>query len=257
MELNLNDQFFVITGASSGLGEAVLERLVAEGSRVLAVARRGDILKEKELRFPDQVEGIIGDVREEKTIKEILDTINGRKLHGVFINAGGPPAMSVEETTLNDWDDAYDLLLRWKVRLVKLLLPGFQKHKYGRILFSESSSVRQPVENLVLSNSVRLAVVGLSKTISVEYAKHGITSNTIGPGYHDTAAVERLYQKKSQNENISIDEARQKIQDNIPVGFAGNPHDFATLAVWLLSSYARFVTGQVYCLDGGAIRGTL
>ena len=178
-------------------------------------------------------------------------------LHGVFINAGGPPAMSFEEAPLDEWDKAYSLLLRWKADLVRRLLPLFRKNGYGRILFSESSTVKQPIENLVLSNALRMAVAGMAKSIALEVARDGITVNLIGPGYHETSAIDRLFRKKSELTGISEAEARQEAIDQIPVGRIGDPHDFASLAVWLMSPLSGFVTGQIYTLDGGATRFSL
>jgi 3-oxoacyl-[acyl-carrier protein] reductase len=128
---------------------------------------------------------------------------------------------------------------------------------YGRILFSESASVKQPVENLVLSNSLRLVIAGFSKTVSQEYAGFGITSNLIAPGYHDTEAVKRLFIKKSEQENIPVEEAKKQSINTIPARKMGDPADFASLAAWLLSPLSGFVTGQVISLDGGNVKSTL
>jgi 3-oxoacyl-[acyl-carrier protein] reductase len=257
MDLLIKDQLFIVTGASSGLGNAVVSALASEGANVIAVARRSEILKDIELTFPGQISVISGDVTQSKTLDRIVNATDDRRLDGVFVNAGGPPAKSIAETTLEDWDAAYQLLVRWKVAMIKSLLPKFIKQHYGRILFSESSAVKQPVENLVLSNALRLAITGFSKTLSEEYASKGITSNVIGPGHHDTEAVKRLFRKKSEQLNISFDEAKSQAISRIPAGRMGAPDDFASLALWLLSPLSGFVTGQVYCLDGGAIKSTL
>lgn len=215
------------------------------------------MLRELSDRYPGQITLISGDIREGSICEEIIGYSNRNGIHGIFVNAGGPPAKKISEASINDWDDAYQLLIRWKVGLVSRILPVMVRQGYGRILFSESSSVRQPVENLVLSNSLRLAIAGFSKTLSLEYAQFGITSNLIAPGHHDTEAVKRLFVKKSEQENISFEEAKNRSINNIPARKMGLPGDFASLAAWLLSPLAGFTTGQVLSLDGGNVRSTL
>lgn len=257
MNLGIQSQRFIVTGASSGLGRAVAGRLAEEGAQVLAVARRKEPLEELSDLYPGRISLLAGDVRQDDVLEEIAGKAHGSGLHGIFLNAGGPPAKKIAEALLTDWDDAFRLLVRWKVALIGKLLPIFADQRYGRILFSESSSVKQPVENLVLSNSLRLAIAGFSKTVSQEYASAGITSNLIAPGYHDTEAVQRLFARKAEQRNITFEEAKEHSISEIPAGRMGNPYDFATLAAWLLSPSAGFVTGQVLSLDGGNVSSTL
>lgn len=257
MDLKINDQLFVVTGASSGLGNAVAITLLKEGAGVIVVSRRESPLNEMSTAYPGKVDIVIGDVQDEGTLEGIMKVIDGRSLSGIFVNAGGPPAMSFEETSLEEWDKAYRLLIRWKVDLVRRLLPGFRKQAYGRILFSESSTVKQPIDNLVLSNAMRMAIAGAAKTLSQEVASSGITVNIIAPGFHETAAIDRLFKKKSEMEGISAEEARQGMLDKIPTGTIGSVHDFASLAAWLLSPLSSFVTGQVYTLDGGTTKSSI
>ncbi len=257
MNLNLKNKLFIIPGATSGFGRAILIQLLEEGAYVIGIARTKEKLDELQAQYPGCLQAVCGDISEGSTQQKVFDLLDGRELSGVLVNAGGPPAKSFLETTLEDWDEAYNKLLRWKVEFVQKIMPVFQKQKYGRFVFIESSSVKQPVENLVLSTSLRLAVVGMVKTLSEEHAHEGITFNVMAPSYHETPAVNRLFQKKAESLGISFEEAKREVERNIRVGKMGNPEDFASLALWLFSRKAGFVTGQVYALDGGVIKSTL
>ncbi|MDE3247454.1 MAG: SDR family oxidoreductase [Bacteroidota bacterium] len=255
MDTGIHQQLFLVGGAGSGFGKAIALALVAEGASVIAVARSADKLAELQKQAPGKIEPLALDLTEPESMGQILQQIGQRKLQGVLVNAGGPPAKTVLETTLEDWDNAYRQILRWKVALTQKLVPLMQSNGYGRLLFIESSSVKQPLENLVLSNSMRLAVVGFVKTLSQEIARSGITLNILAPGSHDTPAIERIYQKKASQTGISAAVAREQGIHAIPVGALGNADDFASLAVWLLSPAARYITGQTISVDGGMVKG--
>ncbi len=255
MELNLSGKRFLVSGASSGFGKAVATCLIAEGAHVIINARGEEKLLAFQNQFPDQTTALVGDITTDATISELLRMLHQKELHGALINAGGPPAKSVVATEMDDWDDAYERILRWKVKLTKEILPIFEEQGYGRLLFLESASVRQPIENLVLSNSLRMAVVGFVKTLSLEIADKGITANVIAPGYHATDAMERLFIHKSQAQGISTDEAKRDFLSDVKAGHLGDPKQLASLATWLLSPHAAYVTGQTITVDGGLVKG--
>lgn len=256
MNLELKDQLFLVGGATSGFGKAVAETLMKEGARVIVIARGKEKLQEQYGNEP-LAEIFEGDITQHTTIEQLKKIVGDRQLHGILINAGGPPAKTVLETTLEDWDDAYQKILRWKVELTQTFVPAMMKAGYGRLVYVESSSVKQPIENLVLSTSLRLAVVGMMKTLSQEIAKSGVTLNVLAPGSHNTPAIDRLYVKKSEQTGLPFDEVKKNAIQQIPVGALGEADDFASLAVWLLSKNSRFITGQTICVDGGMVRGTL
>lgn len=255
MNLNLKGQSFIVTGASSGFGRAVAEQLMEHEAKVYAVARRKELLSELKYKYDSRFEYLATDITQEGAVDKLIDQIGVSEIQGVFINAGGPPAKSFVETELKDWDQAYEKLLRWKVDLAQKVLPKLQQNNYGRILFLESGSVKQPIENLVLSTSLRMSVVGMAKTLSQEIADKGITVNVLAPGSHNTSAIERLIQKKTETAGIPYDDAKAIFEKNTKVGFMGDPQDLASLALWLLSPISKYVTGQTISVAGGSING--
>jgi len=256
MNLQIQDQHFIVGGATSGFGAAVALALLAEGAYVIAVARTEAKLQLLQKNHPYKVEILAGDITQSATIVALQQLIASRRIHGMLVNAGGPPAITAMESTLSDWDAAYKSVLRWKIELVQAFIPNMLEHDYGRIVFVESASVKQPMENLVLSNAMRLAVVGYVKTLSQELAHKGITMNVLAPGYHATNAMNRLFKKKSEQQGIDMNEAMLSYISQTPVGFLGAAEDFASLAVWLLSPHSKFITGQTISVDGGVIKGT-
>ncbi|MBP6569663.1 MAG: SDR family oxidoreductase [Saprospiraceae bacterium] len=257
MDLNLKGALFVVTGSTSGFGKAIAEQLINEGAHVIINARGEEKLEALHQKYPDKTTILAGDITTDAVISDLIRKVHGKKLHGIVINAGGPPAKSFINTEITDWDNAYEKLLRWKVKLTQELLEKFQEQGYGRILFIESAAVKQPIENLILSNSLRMAVVGFAKTLSQEVAHQGITCNILAPGYHATPAMERLFANKSLLLGISSDDAKKEFEQETKVGHLGDPEDFGSLAVWLLSPHSRFITGQTISVDGGLVRGSM
>jgi len=255
MYLDIKNRFFIIGGAGSGFGRAVAIALANEGAKILAVSRTEEKLLELKNQFPNHVEPMVGDLGNETLLKKIAYTASNKRLSGVFVNAGGPPAGTFEEITMKQWDEAYEKIVRWKILLTKLLLPQLKEQHYGRLLYLESVSIKQPVENLILSNSMRSAMAGFVKTLSQEIAQYGITANILAPGFHATAAIERLIIKKREQTGLDENEIRKQFTKDAPVGTMGDPSDLATLAVWLLSPHSRFVTGQTITHDGGLTKG--
>lgn len=257
MNLEIEGKLFVVCGATSGFGQAIAKQLVNEGAHVIAIARNEEKLGEFQDAFNKQVDIHIGDITESKTIQSLKKKLEGKKVSGILVNAAGPPAKSVMETRLTDWDEAYRQLLRWKVEITQAFLPDFIHQGYGRFVYIESSSVKQPIENLVLSTSLRLSVVGFVKTLSQEIPDKNITFNVLAPGFHETPAIERLIGKKSETERISRKEAKTLIMNAIPMKRMGNVEHFGSLGAWLFSPFSDYITGQVFTLDGGVVRSTL
>ncbi len=255
MDLQIKDKLFAVTGATSGFGHSIAKSLITEGAKVIINARNAEKLESFRSEHPDQIEVVQGNITTDAVISKLINHISQRQLAGMVINAGGPPAMSFVKSNISDWDDAYERVLRWKVKITKEIIPVLQKDNYGRLVYIESASVKQPIENLVLSNSLRLAVVGFVKTLSTEVGDKGITMNIVAPGYHATPAMDRLFVAKSKSMGITPDEARASFEEEILTGQMGHPDDLASLATWLLSPHSKYITGQTIAIDGGLVKG--
>lgn len=253
MDLKIKQQRFIICGASSGFGEAIARLLLSEGARVILVARRGELLREK---FSDQNAEILeGSLTDGSTIDALVQMVEKDDFHGILFNAGGPPPGTPFQTSMEDWDKAWPLVMRWKIDLALRLAPLLVDKGYGRMLFIESQSVKQPISALVLSNAFRAAVVGFAKSLSQEIASTGVTVNVLAPGSHDTPAIERIIKNNSSKQDISYEDAKRGLEKNIPVGRLGKAEELASLAAWLLSPHSGYVTGQTFSHEGGAISG--
>ncbi len=255
MNLEISDQRFIVCGASSGFGEAIARQLLIEGANVILVARRGNVLSEKFSHFEDQTEIIEGSLIYSKTLDKIEKAAKKGSVHGIVFNAGGPPTGTPLNTDMADWDAAWQLVMRWKVDLSLRLAPIFKKAGYGRMLYIESQSIKQPLPALTLSNAFRAGVAGFAKTLSFELAKDGVTINLLAPGSHETPAIERVIKNNSSMRGISYDKAKEEMERNIPVGRMGKAEEIASLAVWLLSPHSGYVTGQTISHDGGSVKG--
>lgn len=255
MNLELTDQRFIVCGASSGFGEAIARQLLIEGARVVLVARRGDRLREKFGHFEEKTEILEGSLIYSETLDKIEKAAKKEDFHGIVLNAGGPPTGTPLNTDMNDWDSAWQLVMRWKIDLSLRLAPLLKENGYGRMLFIESQSVKQPLPILALSNAFRVGVVGFAKSLSQEIAPDGVTVNVIAPGSHETPAIERVIENNSSIRGVSYDQAKKQMEENIPVGRMGKAEELASLAAWMLSPQSGYVTGQTVSHDGGSISG--
>jgi len=252
MDLKLKGKKALVMASSKGLGKAVARELSLEGVEVLICGRTEDDLKEtaKEIRELSRtvVHYVVGDVASAEGRTNILEAMKS-KMGAVDIlvtNSGGPPFGLFEKHRESDWESAYRLLLESAVGMIKGVLPEMKKNKWGRIITISSQAVKQPVEGLVLSNSVRAAVVGLVKTLSNELGSYNITVNNVMPGYTQTKRLENLM---AQNPNF------MKAVDEIPLGRIGQPEEFAAAVTFLASERAGYITGVSLAVDGGWIKG--
>ncbi len=248
MDLGLSGRTAIVLGASQGMGLAISEGLAAEGANVAMFARRADVV-EREARRIGAL-GIAGDLTVEadleRLVTETLAAYGGIDI--LVLNGGGPPPGPAASVTAGDVRAAVELLLVPHVRLVGLCLPHLRSGGSGRIVAIESTSVKEPIANLALSNAVRPGVVGWLKTLARELGPEGITVNTIAPGRIDTERLHALYGEGGPP---------PEVLSQIPARRVGSPAEIAAAACFLASERAAYISGAVVPVDGGMLNGLL
>ena len=262
MDLHLNGKRAFVAGASRGLGYAIARGLAAEGCLVAINSRDPKTLHEAardiQADTASQVIPVPGDVAAPEAAslpKQAADSLGGLDI--LVTNAGGPPSGAFESFDEDAWHQAVELSFLSHVRLIRAALPWLRQSDSASVLTVASVTVKQPIPNLVLSNSVRAATVGLTKTLALEFASEGIRFNSILPGWTKTERVTELMRFRAEQNGTSVTEEIQKQTQAIPLGRMASPEEFAAAAVFLLSPAASYITGVMLNVDGGLYRGTL
>ena len=242
-----------VAASSQGLGKAVATELAQEGANIVLCARNNEELSKAKNEIANKgvkVLALPGDlslaVDRERIISSTIKEFG--KVDILVTNTGGPPSGKFETLKQEDWDKAYQQLLGSAVELVQGFLPGMKEQKWGRIIAITSQAVKQPVNNLILSNAVRASVAGLMKSLSNELGEYNITVNNVMPGYTETARLKKL---------IEGNPAVQQVTSEIPLGRFGKPEEFAAAVCFLASERASYITGVSLAVDGGWIKNIL
>jgi len=263
MDLQLKELRALVTGSTRGLGYATALALSKEGCRVAInsrdVARVSAAAQAITGETGTQVIGLAGDVTD-PDVPERLVGESARAFGGLDIlitNAGGPPAGPFDSFNEADWQKAIDLSLMSHVRLIRAALPYLKLSRAASVLTVTSYSVKQPIPNLVLSNSIRAATVGLTKSLALELGSSGIRFNSILPAWTDTERVYELMKSRAAQNGTTLEDEIGKQSKDSPLGRMGRPEEFANAAVFLVSPAASYITGVMLSVDGGMYKGTL
>ena len=254
MDLKLQNRTILVTAASRGLGLGVAKSLVNEGARVIICGRSEASLKSAVGSMGENAEYLVADVSKPEDISILLEHVKSKygALDGLFVNAGGPPPGTFDTVSEEDWESSFQLTLMSAVRLTKEALPLMKGSDSPSILYSTSISVKQPIGNLLLSNSMRPAVIGMMRTLAEEIGPHGIRVNAVCPGYINTERVKELMDASGDADN-----ATSRITSRVPLGRMGDPDEFGAVCTFLLSPVSSYVHGALLLVDGGMYKGMM
>lgn len=260
MDLNLKSKVAMVAGASRGLGFGVAKVLAAEGAKVSIASRNADAIQAAAAKIREQtgvtVFHVVADVRSAVDIERWCSATAHE--HGgvdlLFANSGGPPAGGFLNLDDKAWQEAFELLVLSVVRLVRVVVPSMKVRGGGSVVLSTSSSVKEPITNLTLSNVLRASVSALAKNLSIELAGDRIRVNHAVPGRFDTDRVRELDTLRAQQEGISVAQQKERTTAVIPLHRYGDAEEYARAVAFLLSDAASYITGATLQVDGGMIR---
>lgn len=264
MDLGLRGKTAIVAAASKGLGRAVAAALAQEGANVAIFSRDTTSIQaaasaiERSARDGAQVLALTADVLDpdyaDRVVQATVDRFS--TVHVLYNNAGGPRPGVFDQLADEDWEHAFRLNLLSAIRLTRACLPYMRRQGWGRVITGTSSSVKQPIDTLMLSNSIRSATTAWSKTLSDQVARDGITVNTLAPGRINTERIVQLDADTAQRTGQTLEEVSREKLAAIPMGRYGEPEEFGAAAAFLASEPARYITGQTLLVDGGQYRGT-
>ncbi len=261
MHLGLKDRVALVAASSQGIGRATAEAFAAEGCRVAMCARNRQTLEaaagQIRARHKVDVFAEVLDVTDAEAVRSFVTAVaeNFGSVDICVTNAGGPPAKGFLATSLEEWQRAVEMNFLSAVYFAREVIPYMQKKRWGRIITLTSITTKQPVGDLVLSNAVRAAVVGLVKSLANEFGKDGILVNNVGPGFTATDRLKELAKARATASGKSEEEVCQGWATDAPLKRLGDPREIAETIVWLASDRASYITGQTILVDGGMYKG--
>ena len=263
MDLGLAGKTALVAASSRGLGRAVAEELATEGANLVICARSAAPLEEAGKTIRDktgaEVVAVPANLTDPVDLDRLMETAEGAfgKVDILVTNTGGPPPGPFESHSVEAWNDAVAQNLNSVLNLTRAVLPGMKEAEWGRIINITSVAVKQPIDGLILSNSVRAAVTGFAKTLANEVASFGITVNNVMPGFTRTARLDGLAADIANRTGITVEEAFARWEGQSPMGRIGSPDEFAALVTFLASERASYITGTSIPVDGGYIQALL
>lgn len=263
MDFGLKGKVALVAASSRGLGYAVAEELAREGCRLVMCSRTERTLEDARTSIFDatgaEVIAVPADLTDPEDVLRLFAAAEAEygRVDILVTNTGGPPPGPFESHSPDTWNHAVQQNLISVVNLCRAALPGMKERRWGRILNVTSVAVKQPVDGLILSNSIRAAVTGFAKTLANEVARYGITVNNVMPGFHRTGRLDQLAEDIALRTGSEVRDVFSGWEASIPMGRLGEPREFAAVVAFLVSERASYITGSSIAVDGGSIKGVL
>jgi 3-oxoacyl-[acyl-carrier protein] reductase len=263
MDLGIEGRVALVAGSSRGLGRAVAEELAGAGARLVMCSRGEEELHDAAAAIRRgqgaEVEAVVTDLSEQEGVERVVGAARRRfgAVEILFTNTGGPPTGHFVDHELEAWRGAVRQNLESVVGLIRAVLPAMRAARWGRIVNCTSVAVKQPVDGLILSNSIRAAVTGMARTLANEVAADGVTVNNVLPGFTRTERLVHLAERNAEARGSTVEEAYEAWNREIPMGRLGEPRELAAMVAFLASERAAYVTGTSIPVDGGWVRGLL
>ncbi|MCR9265663.1 MAG: SDR family oxidoreductase [Flavobacteriaceae bacterium] len=259
MNISLKGKTALVGGSSKGIGAAIARQLAASGASVTLMARNEEkmkaIIKEMDTSFGQEHQFLIVDFSNFEAFKRTISSFFDQNEVDILVNnTQGPSAGGALEKSIEDYQQAFDLLFKSVVLTTELALKQMQKKKWGRIINVASISVKEPLNYLALSNSIRAAVVTWSKSLAYDIAQDDITANSILTGYFDTDRIAQLNTKKAEKMGVTPEEVRSNMEEQVPMKRIGKPEEYGYLVAFLASDRAAYITGTNIPIDGGLLK---
>jgi len=258
MEVSLKGKRALITASSKGIGFGVAKVMASAGAEITLLSRSEENLRKARNKIREMgamADYIPADLTKEEDLKRVAEEVG--EIDILFFSTGGPRPGNFMEMEMDDWKRAVNLLLYPAVYLTKTFLPGMIERKWGRIIYSTSVAIKEPIPGLALSNVVRISMAGLVRTLAKEVGRHGITVNGIMPGIIRTDRMMEIAGERAMKEGISPEEALEKYSKPIPAARLGEPEEIGYLATFLASDYASYINGAMIPVDGGRLNSIL
>jgi 3-oxoacyl-[acyl-carrier protein] reductase len=260
MDTGIKDRAALVTASSKGLGKAIARELSREGVKVAICARNKEILLKAREEIMAETGGVVkayvADVTKKTEVNKMIEEVISEfgTIEILVCNAGGPPAGMWDEFTPKDYRHAVELNLMSTINLCYEVIPLMKKQRWGRIITMTSVTAKQPLDDLILSNTARAGVLGFTKSLSNQLGRYGITVNSVCPGYIKTKRVENLAKSFAQKNKSSIEDFYKNIEQSIPLGRLGKPEEIAKAVAFLVSEGAGYITGVALQIGGGFVR---